>query len=434
MKINCRKVLMLAFFFPPLGGAGCQRPLKWVKYLPQFGWQAVVVTSDSQDYHTIDAGLLAQLTDAPYHLVRTGTLEITPVYQWLYKFRLDALARLLRQWELNFNAPDRRIGWLPKACVAGLRAIHQRRPEAILSSSAPFTSHLVALLLKKKTRLPWVADFRDEWTDTPYFLYSRLSRAINIRLEKLVLQHADCVISVNEEITRLLAAKRPAGERAKFCTIPNGFDSDEIGRAIAGISPTKDKFILTHMGSFYASRTPDDFLAALAELLDSGGLPREELEVRFVGSAADPNQLAALKLGDCVKNSIGFVAHEKALQHGAASAVLVLIVHRQAGKRATTGKLFEYLALGKPILGIGTEGTDCGAIIGRTGTGINVAYGDRAGIAGAIRRLHTAWKQGERGFQPDWDAIHQYDRRHTARALSQRLDALVGATRPSVNG
>jgi len=429
MKVESRKLLMLAFFFPPLGGAGCQRPLKFVKYLPQFGWKTVVVTSESRDYHIVDTGLMAQLTGAPYHLVRTRTLELTAVYQWLYKMRLNPLAHWLRQRELQFNMPDRRIGWLPAAYAAGLQAIHQRRPQAILSSSAPFTSHLVALLLKQKTGLPWVADFRDEWTDTPYFHYSRFARAINRWMEKQVLQRADCIVSVNEEITRLLAAKRPAGERVKFCTIPNGFDSDDIHRATAGVRPARDKFVLTHLGSFYASRTPDDFLAALSQLLESGELPREELEVRFVGSPADATQVTALKLQDCVRNAIGFVAHDHALQHGAEAAVLVLIVHRQAGMRATTSKLFEYLALGRPILGIGAKDTDCGEIIERTRTGINVAYGDRAGIAEAIRRLHAIWKQGETGFQPDWDAIHRYDRRSAARALSQSLDALVGVNR-----
>lgn len=425
MNKKTRKVIFISFFFPPLGGAGCQRPMKFVKYLPAFGWRATVLTSNSVDYHNIDHSLMDEIRIVPFELVRTGIFELKMVYEWMYKFRLSSLSHKVRNWELKFDLPDRRIGWLPKAYSEGLKIIQREKPDAIFSTSAPFTSHLIGLLLKKKTGLPWVADFRDEWTDTPYFEYGAFSKSVNLFLEKQVLKNADCVVSVNHEITRLLSAKRPVREKSKFVTIPNGFDEDDVQRAIAGRTESNGTFIFTHVGSFYASRKPDVFLKVLAELLDQRKLDRKKVEVRFVGSPANAELVADLNLRDCVNNAIGFVPHATAMRCLAESSALLLIVRDTGAKQVTTGKLFEYLALGKPILGIGSKGTDGGDIIERTNTGVNLAADDRIGISSAILNLYSDWKNGRSRFQPNAAEINKYSRRNIARTLSLKLDALL---------
>lgn len=425
MNKKTLKVLFISFFFPPLGGAGCQRPMKFIKYLPQFGWQATVLTSNSVDYHNIDHSLMDEIRSVPFDLVRTGIFELKMVYEWMYKFRLNGLAHSMRNWEFKFDLPDRRIGWLPKAYVAGFKMIQREKPDVIFSTSAPFTSHLIGLLLKQKTGLPWVADFRDEWTDTPYFEYGAFSKSVNLFLENKVLKNADCVVSVNHEITRLLSAKRPAREKSKFVTIPNGFDEEDIQRAIAGRTDSNGKFIFTHVGSFYASRKPDAFLKSLAELLEQGKLDRDQVEVRFIGSPADAKLVADLNLQDCVNNSIGFVPHENALRYLAESSAVLLIVRDKGAKQVTTGKLFEYLALGKPILGIGSKGTDGGDIIEKTNTGVNLTADDREGISSAILNLYSDWKNGGSRFRPNAAEINKYSRKNIARCLSLKLDALI---------
>ncbi len=420
-----KKILFITFFFPPLGGAGCQRPMKFVKYLPEFGWRAEVLTSNSVDYHNIDHSLMDEMKGVSFELIRTGIFELKQTYEWLYKFRLNALAHRLRNWEVKFDLPDRRIGWLPKAYFEGLKIIQREKPDVIFSTSAPFTSHLIGFLLKKRTGLHWVADFRDEWTDTPYFEYSAFSKSVNLFLENQVLKNADCVISVNHEITRLLSNKRPASEKSKFITFPNGFDEEDIQRAIAGRTEPNGTFVFTHVGSFYASRKPDVFLKALAELLDQRKLDRKKVEVCFIGSPANAELVADLNLQNCVNNSIGFVPHEDALRYLADSSALLLIVRENGAKQVTTGKLFEYLALGKPILGIGSKGTDGGDIIERTNTGVNLAADDRAGISSAILNLYSDWKNGGSRFRPNMAEINKYNRRNIARSLGMKLDALL---------
>ena len=420
-----RRLLLIAFFFPPLGGAGSQRPSKFVKYLPAYGWNTVVLTSNSTDYHAVDPHLQDELGGSPFELVRTGLFELKPLYEWMYKFRLDVFARKLRQQETRFSLPDRRIGWLPFAYFAGLRAIKTHKIEVICSTSAPFTCHLVGGLLKKRTGLPWVADFRDEWTDTPYFQYGSVARRINAALETAVLKNADLVVCVNDELSHLMGAKRPPAEGAKFVTITNGYDEEDIGSALAAAKPNPSRFVITHVGAFYGSRTPEVFLRVVAELVARRKMDARDLEIRFVGGSPDSHLVASLGLEPTVISTDGFVGHQQALKHMAESTVLLLIVRRELPRHVSTGKVFEYLAMRKPILALCSRACHAGQLVESARSGTVVEADAPDSISNAVLDLYTRWKQHSLGIDSDRAQIDQYNRKALAGSLAAQLDALA---------
>ena len=208
---------MVSFYFPPLGGGGVQRSVKLVKYLPLYGWEPVVLTSSCKDYYAFDKSLFEDLPKT-LKIVRTPLWDMLPVYEWLYKFRLNALAHYLREREAYFMVPDKRCGWIPHAYEAGLKAITLQKINALFTTSEPYSSHMIGLFLKLRTGIPWIADFRDEWSDNTEYQKTYLHTKLHKYLEMLVLKNADIIISTSKQITDILSKKLPHSTE-KFITI-----------------------------------------------------------------------------------------------------------------------------------------------------------------------------------------------------------------------
>lgn len=397
-----QKVLFLAYYFPPLAGGGVFRALRFVRYLPQYGWQPVVLTSEGADYHARDVELLRRVPPQ-VEIHRGRVYDLRPVYEWLYKLRLNPAAHWLRRREGRFMLPDRQVGWWSAASRKGLELIDRERVSAIFSTAPPYTAHLVAYRLKQRTGLPWVADFRDEWADYAFIRQPGPLRRLQVGLERRVLGAADRVVSTTPWITATLREKLPEAY-AKFDTIYGGYDPDDLRLAVT--EDRSRRFRIVHAGTFYGQRTPEPFLRALAGLLQGAELSASDVAVEFIGSSPPRDLLRTLRLHDVVHNH-GQVAHRVALRT-LQEATVLLLVQSPEGPRCIPGKTYEYLALGKPLLALVPRPSAVEDLLHNL-PGVYLAdFTDAREVAAALRRVHRIWQRGH--LQPDYHRpeVHRF--------------------------
>jgi glycosyltransferase involved in cell wall biosynthesis len=401
-----RRVLALAYFFPPLGGAGVQRALKFMKYLPEHGWDPVVVTTRSRWYPARDYTLLSEL---PVAVPVIRALD-PPLLRWAAlgfdKLRLDP-PRALAAW------PDDAAAWVPGALAAALRAVRDHRPDVVLSSSAPWSTHVVALLIQRITGLPWVADFRDEWTANPMWKpgpwpLERLSR----RLERAVTS-APARVTVVADYFRLLGS-------APRIVIPNGVDDADFDSEPA--APPPDVFRLSFVGTLYGDQSAAPVLAAARRLLERGQLDRQRFQVRVVGNMWLPE--AEGRTGPPIERR-GYVDHAAAVEEMRSSTALLFYVDPRS--RAPSGKLFEYLASERPLLCVARRDNLAWRLVAEWGAGECAEPDDADAIERALLSLWRRWENGTLSAKPEASrrVLERYSRRELSRRLAVVLDEVV---------
>jgi glycosyltransferase involved in cell wall biosynthesis len=409
--MKSRRVLVLAYLFPPLGGAGVQRTLKFVRYLEPLGWDATVVSTRSRHYPARDPTLLREVPLST-RVVRTPAL---PLLRWVslvpYRLRLMRLFAYLT-W------PDGGLGWLPFALPAALRAARRDRPDAIYSTSTPQAAHLAALVVNRLTGIPWIADFRDEWAADAFRADQprRLAR-LAARLERAITRRAARVV-VAGDYFRLegLEARDP-----RRVVIVNGVDESDLR---AGIRPPSDRFVLAHVGTLYGLRDPSPALRALASLVRRGDVDGERIVVRLVGSM----WLEGFEPPSGVRvEQTGYVEHSRAVEEMCAATALLLYV--PSSSRAPSGKLFEYLASGRPVLCLAHPDNLASRLVREWHAGIVADPHDEQAIEQALLALWRRWL--EDGL-PDQEEVRRrtlerYSRRAGAERLAAVLDEAVRA-------
>ena len=408
-----RRLLVLAYFFPPIGGAGVQRTLKFVEHLARLGWDATVVSTRSRVYGVQDASLL---DDVPpdTHVVRTAAFPVARyVGILLHHLRL----RRLRAWVIW---PDGGIGWAPFAFVAALRSARRERPDVLFSTSAPYGAHLVALLVARLTRTPWVADFRDEWSANPGLQgQPRALNALARRAERAIAARAATVVVAADyfEIDGLPA------EDPRRVEIVNGADEADLAAA-AGSSPPADRFVLAHVGTIYGEQDPTPVLEALAELVTRGEIDGGRVEVRLVGAIWD--ERFEPPSGIHVE-SVGYVEHREAVAEMARATALLLYV--SSSSLAPSGKLFEYLASGRPVLCVTRPDNLASRLVTEWDAGVAAEPGDPPAIERAILALWHRWQADGLPDQTEVRrrTLERYSRRAAAERLAQVLDEARGA-------
>jgi glycosyltransferase involved in cell wall biosynthesis len=406
METGRRRVLVLAYFFPPLGGAGVQRTLKFVKYLAAFGWDATVVSTRSRLYPARDPSLLDEVPEKT-RVIRTAAL---PLAHWtslvLYRFRL----RRLFAW---VTWPDGGVGWLPFALWAGLRSARRDRPDVIFSSSPPQSGHLAAMAVHRLTGIPWVADFRDEWAaDAHRADQPRALARLAARVERAFTKHAQRSVVAADyfDIAGL------SNEDPRRVEIPNGVDDADLATSS---HPPADRFVLAYVGTIYGIRDPSPVFQALARLIDRGEVARARFEVRLVGSlwleGFEPP--AGIEV-----QSTGYVDHARALKEMSAATALLLYV--PSASLAPSGKLFEYLASGRPILCLAHPDNLASRLVDAWDAGVVADPHNESEIERAVL---TLWKRWQENGLPDQDEVRrrtleQYSRRAGAERLAAVLD------------
>jgi glycosyltransferase involved in cell wall biosynthesis len=461
-----RRVLVVAYFFPPLGGVGVQRTLKYVKYLPQNGWQPVVVTPARPAYTVRDASLLDELP-ADIQVERTGSFEPArlpiAVAARLSRGRAHAsgaaesaaskatigpagaglaaraLAKGMGAWKSVWGLllfPDAAAGWVGPATSRGL-AVHRLEPfDAIYSTSGPISCHLIAGKIAARTGLPWIADFRDPWIGNAFAKPVRGLHAIQQRrMERRIVERADRVIFATQGLLDAYSARYPEAA-GKMLLIPNGYDradfaipADGLADADrAGTPPSRRPFRLVYTGSFYGERELGVFLDGLEMLLGRRPEVKDQLEVEFVGWLSAHNRAIAAeysspaRLGSMLRFS-GFVAHADAIRKAASADALLQIIADDPRKgEVQGGKLMEYLGHDRQILAVVPEGA-ARDVLRELDWGI-IADPTPDGVAAGLERLLD-----EPPPQLRADPDGRYDRVSLAARLAACLDETVEAAR-----
>jgi glycosyltransferase involved in cell wall biosynthesis len=396
------KVLFVTYSFPPEAEVGGKRAARFCRYLPEFGIEPAVLTVDPRYYEAIDA------TYAPspgLEVIRTGAL--TNPLDWYGRAmrwrrrRSSASPEMLggphrtepanssrnlvytirRNLLQALGTPDRYWGWYWSAARAGVDFVRARKPDAILSSAPPWTSHLVACRVHRKTGVPWIADFRDPWTLSPWreALPGWIHR-FEQHLERSVIEQADRIVCVASEIAEDFRKTYQAVPGDKFVTITNGIEGDPVFSEARHHGP---KRLLLHLGSLYGDRRIRPLLQAVVELARSGAISPESLRFLFVG-LIDPQmareaseEISYLEQFEAIefRERVPFEEGQRLL---ASSDVLLLF---QGSNRVTVpAKLFEYLSAGKPILVVAKPGS-LTRLISESSLGLWADSDDREAIA-----------------------------------------------------
>lgn len=461
-----RRLLLFAYDYPP-SLVGVRRTVKFIKYLRDFGWQCGVITVRPVCASGWDDAPLREIAPARPAVWRTGSLDpyrlcvkarnlAWPLMRRAYhgpagggggssipKSTGGWRAGVMRWLRRGVFLPDDRMGWLPFALAAGLSAALRWKPDALYSTSYPHTAHLAAGGVRVLTGIPWLADFRDGWTQNPAFFdpLTPLHAAAHRRLERWVARRADRVVTVSPPITRHLQALRAAG-RAPVETIYNGFDEECVGgtretrcsdsggrapprggpgQAPAGGSDTNNEFRMLYTGTFFASRRPDTLFRAAASV--AGRRPDFRRRARLIlHTALEPRWVAMLgELGlESLAEVRPVVAYREALALQRQADALVLVVDAGPGSEIfVTQKVFEYLASGRPILALAPDGA-CREVLEETGGATIARPDDVDSAARALEGLFDAWLRGEaHGASPD--RIARFHRREQTRRLAQIL-------------
>ncbi len=420
-----RRVLVIAYYFPPLGLSGVQRVAKFVKYLPVHGWQPTVLTAEPAGYFAYDGTLLEEVECAGVDVHRTSSWDPTRLFGRRRTVALPAESQ--RRWLAALSqflfVPDNKIGWLPHAVWAGRRLLSQRPFDAIFSSAPPYTAHLVAARLSRRSGLPLVLDFRDDWVGNPRHVYpTPLHRALHQWQERYVLRASRHAVAINAQMQQgLVERNTAAGFTPSVSVIPQGYDPEDFRQGPA--LRAKGKMRLLYTGVFYDAQTPDFFLKALARLVACSPEARQQIEAVFVGLLPEASQRLATDLGiaDLVRYE-GYVTHEKAVAQQLAADVLWMTIGRRPGAESiSTSKLFEYFGARKPILALVPEGAAREALR-PYGAACVVEPDDVAAIEDALADFFAAWRSGRLPV-PNESYAQQFDRRELAGRLAHCLAA-----------
>lgn len=425
-----KKVLIVTYYFPPAGGPGVQRWLKFVKYLPDFQIEPIVYIPQNPTYPIVDEGLLFDVSDQltilkqpiwePYGLaslfskknIKNISAGIIPTVQkQSWKERLALFVRG------NLFIPDARVFWV-KPSVTYLKDYCQANQiDTIITTGPPHSLHLIGLALQKQG-LKWVADFRDPWTTIGYHKALKLlpwAQRKHKLLEMQVLQAADAIIvtSATTKTEFESLTSRP------ITVITNGYDTTT--------EPSLQldaKFSLAHIGSLLSARNPIVLWEALSELLHELPDLTEHLQLKFIGTTSQEVKDTLEKLGLLTYvHDYGYVSHHEAVKHQKESQVLLLIeIDSSETKLILPGKLFEYLVSGRPILAMGPAGSDFASIIQETQSGAFFTYDQKTAVKNYISSCFTAYKNGS--LQSTAVGVEKYARKNLTQQLAQLLTTL----------
>lgn len=433
-----KNLLIVAYYFPPSGGPGVQRVLKNVQYLPEFGWNPIVLTVSNGTFPARDESLLAKIP--PTTIVeRTHIYEPYDLYKLfvgekkekaidvsvLTKEHSTSFKKKIANWiRSTFFIPDARIGWMPTAVRAGRKLIEKHTIQAIYSSSPPYTCSLIGRQLKRHTWLPWIAGLRDPWTEfltTPerWWLPAKIDRY----LEHSVLREADYIECAWEGIISDARRKYPELPPEKFLHVPNGYDSSDFPLVQL---KRNERFTITYSGSLYGLRNPDTLIAAMEKLIAKGLMNVDKLCLRMVGRVGDDvkAKFDASVLRDAIE-IVPYVPHKESIGYLLKSDALLLIVDdAKESNEIVPGKVYEYIGVMKPVIALAPPQSAVAKLLQQTRAGESIAAGDTEHCAEVVMQYYSRWLAEQKLFTPDADSIKQYERREAAKKLALTLDGL----------
>lgn len=436
-----KRVLIISYYWPPTGGSGVQRWVKFAKYLPSEGWQPVIYTPENPEQLAIDESLAAEIP-AEVEVIKTRIVEPYEIYKKLLrksghskeavevnpvnaqnKSFLQKVAMWVRG---NLFRPDPRCMWIGPSVRFLKKYLKEHPVDLIVSTGPPQSMHLIGRRLALETGLPWIADFRDPWTKIFYFKHLSMTPGTerwHKKMEKKVLDDTSVVVAVSP----LVQQEFQAMTSTRVELITNGFDECDFAaepchEAEGG---SDNEFCVTHTGLFAADGNPTVLWEVLAEKCASDNAFRKALKIKLIGKT-DDSILTALNeagLSECVKN-IGYLPHSEAVEQQRNASLLILPLRKEPEYKAVLpGKLFEYLASRRPVLGIGQKDGAMAMILNETKTGVVLDWEDREAIA---CHIDSCWEKHLAGkLVTDGADISTFTRRSLTRRMAQLFDSLT---------
>lgn len=429
-----KKVLIFTYYWPPAGGVAVQRFLKFSKYLPEFGWQPIIVTVKNGSYPFTDKSLLQQVSDTT-QVYRTDTFEPFEFYNLLQGKKGKSLPTVSvggqqkQSWfqkiseyiRANFFIPDARKGWVKYAVAEAEKIIAKEKIDTIITTGPPHSTHLIGLQLKKEFGLKWVADFRDPWTNN--LMNEFLPRTTStiqkdLGLENEVLNHADAISVISEGM------KDEFTDRAKqVAVIYNGFDADDFN-----VSPklSAPYFTLRHVGNLIVSMNVPALWQAIAELMREQTGFKEKFRLEIIGGI-HPSVQESFRQAHIESNVIftGHVPHSEAIAYmKGASCLLFLVSDVKKSELLMSGKIFEYIAAKRNILPIGPVNGNAAQLLKRCQRDEMIDFADKEKVKRALLNHFNNWQKTQTVFEYSGQEHLLYSRQHQCSALAQLLNQL----------
>ena len=425
-----KKILIITYYWPPAGGPGVQRWLKFAKYLPDFGWKPVIFTPENPSYPLVDETLENEVPKdleiiktkiwEPYQLAeklnksnkkfKAGQFDVGQNQSW--KSKLSIWVRG------NFFIPDARVFWVKPSVKFLRKYLTENHFDAFVTTGPPHSMHLIGLALKNEfPNLKWIADFRDPWTEISYYKHLKLTKSSDKKhrsLEKKVFENADVTLA-----TSYSDAENFRKKGANSVCITNGFEvlSEDKNK----VDIKSDKFTLSYVGVLEQLRNPEILWKTLNEILSENEDFATHFKLKFVGRVDDKilNELENSALKNSILN-IGYLPHEKSvLEMKNSSLLLITNFPQESSKGIIPGKIFEYLSTGNQILSFGPKDADVAMILEKTNAGKHFGYEEKENVKNYILSIYKNWKFGK--LQSENANIEEFSRKNLTKKLSEIL-------------
>ena len=424
--MNQKKLLIITYYWPPAGGPGVQRWLKFVKYLPEFGIQPIVYIPENPTYPIIDENLVSEVSDKAI-ILRNKIFEPYQLAGYFSKNKSKKISsgiipnakkqsfleKILLWTRGNLFIPDARVYWVKPSVNYLKKYIQENDIDTIVTSGPPHSLHLIGLELKKELDIKWFADFRDPWTTIGYHKQLKLSSFAAKKhkdLEKKVLNSADEII-VTSKTTK---TEFEAVTTKSITVITNGYDEEKVEKQVL-----ESKFSLAHIGSFLSERNPEILWQSLSELVAENITFASDLEIKLLGAVSQEvlTTISKYQLNKYL-NNLGYVSHKEAVEHQRKSQVLLLIeIDSEETKSIIPGKLFEYMVSERPIIAIGPKDSDFAEIIKNTNTGVFFTYNDKDQLKSLILDYYNLFLEQNLKVFPI--GLQQYSRINLTKQFSE---------------
>jgi len=429
-----KKVLIITYYWIPSGGAGVQRWVKFTKYLREFGWEPIIYTPENPEYPSEDLSFSKDIP-ADITILKKPIWEPYNIYRSLFGKKGEKInAGLISEnkktgWKEklsiwirgNFLIPDPRRFWI-KPSVNFLTDYLKKNPvDAIVSTGPPHSMHFIGLGLKKNyPNLPWIADFRDSWTNLDFYEelnLSYISDKIHHIMEKKIIRSADTIVVVSNGMREEYELLKPKNIKV----ITNGYDESDIQ---IGDIKKDEKFSISHIGTLNSTRNPQTLWKVLSEICTENPEFKADLQIQLIGKV-DFSVLEEINLLNFSNNllKVSYLSHKEAIIRQQSSQVLLLLINQSVNAKGfVTGKFFEYLAAKRPILAIGPTDGDVAAILSETSAGKIVGFNDYQATKKTVIDLYLQYKSGK--LNVDTKSIDRYSRKSLTGELSKILNSL----------
>jgi glycosyltransferase involved in cell wall biosynthesis len=431
-----KKVLIITYYWPPSGGGGVHRWLKFTKYLRSFGWEPIILTASENEIPVKDNSLLQEIPEnikthrvpiwEPYSLYKalvgknkkskiySGFIEENKSRAWSQK-----LAIYIRS---NFFIPDARMFWIRPVVKYLVNYLKNNHVDVIVSTGPPHTTHLIGQKIHRKTKIPWVADFRDPWTDIDYYEQLNLSKWADRkhkRLEKEVLLSASRIVAISNSMREDFIT---SSERKDVLLINNGYDPSDFKEPAEKMD---SRFSIIHLGSMNKDRNPEILWKALSELSKNNPEFNDHLQIKLIGNV-DYSILESLEnynLSKFLKKE-EYLPHNVAIEEMRSSQILLLPINNtKNSKGILPGKFYEYMAAKRPILAIGPLDSDCAELLKETGSGEIFDYNDFNGLKNQVMSWFLQYQKNQLSIKPK--GVDEYSRKNLVGKYAKVFNELI---------